>query len=69
MINAHTHLQRIGIAHRDIKPQNILLFNKENLLFKVCDVGLSSYSPDDITKTHTISGTPLYQSPELFTAF
>jgi serine/threonine protein kinase len=34
-----THLHSKGIAHRDIKVENILLHNKQ---FKLCDFGSAS---------------------------
>jgi hypothetical protein len=32
----------LKIAHRDIKPGNIIIMNLEDLEFKVCDVGVGT---------------------------
>ncbi|CAD6267107.1 unnamed protein product [Miscanthus lutarioriparius] len=50
-----------GVAHRDIKPQNILLDGDGNL--KVSDFGLSAL-PEDV-RLHTACGTPAYAAPEV----
>ncbi|XP_043693808.1 CBL-interacting serine/threonine-protein kinase 4-like [Telopea speciosissima] len=53
-----------GIAHRDLKPQNLLLDDQGNL--KVSDFGLSSL-PEQLKDglLHTACGTPAYTAPEV----
>ncbi|KAA6383280.1 MAG: putative protein serine/threonine kinase [Streblomastix strix] len=54
-----------GIAHRDLKPQNIL-YETENPLspIKVSDFGLSKVV-DDAQMMTTVCGTPYYVAPEV----
>ena len=52
--------QRKNIAHRDIKPQNILLNSVE--FVKLVDFGSGAVADGKLEK---LTGTPLYMSPEL----
>ena len=62
-------LQKENISHRDIKPQNILVFKTNNSqCYKLADFGeakelLSGNKP---TEKQTLRGTELYMSPLLF---
>ncbi|KAF8401781.1 hypothetical protein HHK36_012727 [Tetracentron sinense] len=53
-----------GVAHRDIKPHNLLLDEEGNL--KVSDFGLSAL-PEQLKDglLHTACGTPAYTAPEV----
>jgi serine/threonine protein kinase len=53
-----------GVAHRDLKPQNLLLDESGNL--KVSDFGLSAL-PEQLSNglLHTACGTPAYTAPEV----
>ncbi len=51
------------IAHRDIKPDNILVKNPaSNPIYKLCDFNLSSFIQEK-DKENSIRGTPVYFSP------
>ena len=68
LINTFAELQKQNISHRDIKPQNILVFN--NGVYKLADFGEAKQLYKDLTPTNkqTLRGTELYMSPILFSA-
>ena len=71
LVNTLAILQKKGISHRDIKPQNILCFGKDG--YKLSDFGEAkskriNYNFEDNTKKQTLRGTELYMSPILFKA-
>ncbi|WEK35883.1 MAG: lipopolysaccharide kinase InaA family protein [Candidatus Pseudobacter hemicellulosilyticus] len=62
---AISQLHSAGIAHQDIKPSNILLFNKDGHS-KVADLGRAeSVAKQSLFFEHVIAGDPLYAPPEL----
>ena len=63
VIEALIYLEKNGIAHRDIKPQNILVY--ENNTYKLADFG-EAKKMKDITIESTLRGSELYMSPVLY---
>ena len=73
LVRTFSSLQKRGICHRDVKPQNILSFG--NGVYKVTDFGEAkanrkSYKSNFTknTSVQTVRGTELYMSPILFNA-
>eukprot|EP00825_Cyclidium_porcatum_P027175 TRINITY_DN2922_c0_g1_i1.p1 TRINITY_DN2922_c0_g1~~TRINITY_DN2922_c0_g1_i1.p1 ORF type:complete len:226 (-),score=39.83 TRINITY_DN2922_c0_g1_i1:163-840(-) len=63
MINVLCYLQDLGICHRDIKPQNILIKDGK---FKLSDFGTTKQVGSAMIQEPSIVGTFEYWSPELF---
>ena len=80
LVKTFAILQKNGISHRDVKPQNILCFGDNG--YKISDFGeaknfkknivnnkyKNSYAYEDNTMKQTLRGTELYMSPILFQA-
>lgn len=67
LTSAMSYLQSKGIAHRDIKPQNILVKNEKNNdgpSFHLIDFGIAKSGVEN-TQQNTMVGTRHYLSPEL----
>ena len=63
IISGLEYIHQCGIAHRDFKPENILLTN-DNTILKIIDFGLSnSYKKNQLLKT--ACGSPCYAPPEM----
>ena len=57
-------LQKNKIAHRDIKPQNILIY--PNNIFKIADLGEAKNSMNNKRQMATLRGSELFMSPLLY---
>ena len=55
------HLHSIDVAHRDLKPGNVLFAGDKWL--KLCDFGFAKRCKGQ--RLHTLCGTPIYMAPEL----
>ncbi|AKU98063.1 serine/threonine protein kinase [Labilithrix luteola] len=60
---------RLGVVHRDLKPQNLFVTQRPDgtPCVKILDFGISKAQSADVqslTATDTVMGTPLYMSPE-----
>lgn len=70
------HAHNKGIVHRDLKPANLVLTADDDgsVLVRIVDFGIAKILPSDgeasqgLTKTGDIFGSPLYMSPEQWTA-
>ena len=51
-----------GVAHRDLKPLNVLITTFPNI--KVCDFGLCQYFDGQNARMKTSCGSPFYAAPE-----
>ena len=66
LISALYFLQSQGVSHRDIKPQNVLVF--KNKVYKIADFGEAKQieKMSQNRQINTLRGTELYMSPLLY---
>ncbi|XP_076277262.1 unc-51 like kinase 3 homolog Aduk isoform X2 [Lasioglossum baleicum] len=58
------YLRNHDVSHMDLKPQNLLLTRKPQLVLKVGDFGLAQYLSNSEQK-FAVRGSPLYMAPEI----
>ena len=76
LVKTFAQLQKNNVSHRDIKPQNILIFeggsdtDTEGGVYKLADFGEAKELIKDLEATNkqTLRGTELYMAPVLFQA-
>lgn len=59
------YLHKMGIAHRDLKLENILM--DENMCPRICDFGFSKSANAEDNLMSTKCGSPIYTAPEIIT--
>jgi serine/threonine protein kinase len=69
LLSALKYLHEDGITHRDIKPDNILIFSREPFVVKLTDFGLSKMIDSEETFLRTFCGTLLYCAPEVYSEY
>lgn len=63
LVLALRHIHERGVAHRDLKPDNVVIVARDQL--RLCDFGLARLCAQG-ERLYTICGSPSYMAPELY---
>lgn len=63
------YVHGMGISHRDLKPDNILMVSEDPLIVKISDFGLAKMVQSEETFLKTFCGTMLYLAPEVYPGY
>ena len=66
LVDVLCFFQKNNIAHRDIKPQNILIF--KNNIYKITDLGEAKGANNNV-QLATLKGSQFFMSPNLYFSF
>lgn len=67
LLEGLSHVHQVGITHRDLKPQNLMLLRGQGQqqLLKILDFGIAQTdSAEQLTRTGGAIGTPDFMAPE-----
>lgn len=63
LVRVFLFLERRGVAHCDIKPENIILMSIEPMIVKICDIGSCRIITNEATEWATLVGTVPFLAP------
>ena len=69
LLSALSYLHNMGVTHRDVKPDNILIHSLNPFEVKLTDFGLSKIVDSEETFLRTFCGTLLYCAPEVYSEY
>jgi hypothetical protein len=65
VLDALAHAHRAGIVHRDVKPANVLVEDRDAISVRLLDFGLAQFDgADTLTAVGDVPGTLAYIAPE-----